>query len=442
MQVGGKADETGWGVYEEARRGGAIIATAHEHSYSRTYLLSSMMNQTVASTSNVLTLTKGNSFAFVSGLGGHSIRAQLLSGNWWASILAGTCIAGDPVCQPTANPGVLFGVFNVDGQPNKALFYFKDISGSVIDIFTVISDVELPAIGSVTPASIEAGGSSFTLTLDGDNFGNETVVRWNGSDRPSTLVTPTRITATISTADIALPGKANITVQSPGGKSNSAAFLIRPALPVISSIYPATAEAGANGFSLSVSGTNFLNTSVVRWNNSDRPTTFVSPTQLTATVSYADLLSPGTVPITVVSAFGESNATTLTIGPPSISLFTEPETQRAVALDAVTFMRDPFLTATPNPFAKDNRTRIMIFSPNLQLSSGELISSVTARGEDAQHHIYSLPVEFAGSIPGLTLTQIVFTIPDELKTSDSFWASVCYGSSASNRVLITLKPGN
>ena len=88
MQVGGKEDETGWGVYEEARKGGAVIATAHEHSYSRTHLLSSMMNQTVASTSNTLTLTKGSSFAFVSGLGGHSVRAQLLSGAWWAGISA------------------------------------------------------------------------------------------------------------------------------------------------------------------------------------------------------------------------------------------------------------------------------------------------------------------------------------------------------------------
>ena len=39
MQVGGKEDEAGWPVYEEARKGGAIIATAHEHSYSRTHLL-------------------------------------------------------------------------------------------------------------------------------------------------------------------------------------------------------------------------------------------------------------------------------------------------------------------------------------------------------------------------------------------------------------------
>ena len=50
MQLGAKTDQAGWGVYEESRRAGAIAATAHEHSYCRTHLLSSMENQTIAST--------------------------------------------------------------------------------------------------------------------------------------------------------------------------------------------------------------------------------------------------------------------------------------------------------------------------------------------------------------------------------------------------------
>src|SRR2546426_11305871 len=36
MQVGGKGDEMGWKVYETCKDLGAIIATAHEHSYHRT----------------------------------------------------------------------------------------------------------------------------------------------------------------------------------------------------------------------------------------------------------------------------------------------------------------------------------------------------------------------------------------------------------------------
>src|SRR5439155_928271 len=75
------------------------FATAHEHSYSRTYLLSSCQNQTVASTASTLVLSRddpgtradeGRSFVFVSGLGGSSIRPQLLDGPWWASVYTST----------------------------------------------------------------------------------------------------------------------------------------------------------------------------------------------------------------------------------------------------------------------------------------------------------------------------------------------------------------
>ena len=148
MQVGGKSDETGWGVYEEARTGGAIIATGHEHSYSRTHLLSSIVNQTVASRADTLVLTKGKTFAFVSGLGGNSIRDQELSGNWWASIYTST---------QNAKHGALFGIFNVNGAPNLATFYFKDISGKVVDRFTVKSEVEgVITVVDETPEAIPA----------------------------------------------------------------------------------------------------------------------------------------------------------------------------------------------------------------------------------------------------------------------------------------------
>jgi len=148
MQVGGKLDETGWGVYEAARLGGAIIATAHEHSYSRTHLLESISRRIVASTDNTLMLSRdnpatlsdeGRSFVFVSGLGGRSIRDQErclpttppygCKGEW-ASIY--TSAQG-------ANFGALFGTFNYLGDPTLAHFYFKDIAGHVPDEFFVRS---------------------------------------------------------------------------------------------------------------------------------------------------------------------------------------------------------------------------------------------------------------------------------------------------------------
>jgi hypothetical protein len=46
--------------------------------------------------------------------------------------------------------------FNVDGQPNKAFFYFKDVNGEIVDNCTVISEVE-PA-PAPTPTPTPTGG--------------------------------------------------------------------------------------------------------------------------------------------------------------------------------------------------------------------------------------------------------------------------------------------
>lgn len=135
MQVGGKPDEAGWGVYEESRRGGAIIATAHEHSYSRTHLLNNMATQEVASTSDSLELRKGRTFAFVAGLGGSEVRPQYVSGAWWAKTYT---------ASQGAASGAMFGTFNVDGNPLKARFEFKAINGEVPDRFDVYSDLNRP----------------------------------------------------------------------------------------------------------------------------------------------------------------------------------------------------------------------------------------------------------------------------------------------------------
>ena len=56
---------------------------------------------------------------------------------------------------------------------------------------------------------------------------------------------------------------------------------------------------GVAAFTLTVNGTNFVSGSIVRWNGADRVTTFVSLTQLTATISTSDILGSGNAKITV-----------------------------------------------------------------------------------------------------------------------------------------------
>jgi len=141
LQIGGKNDEMGWDVYENCRRLGAIVATAHEHSYERTRTLVSMTAQTVDTTCSSptsLCVSPGRTFAFVSGLGGNSVRDQerCLPTTFpygclgeWAFIYAS---------NQGATYGALFITFNVGGDPRHARGYFKDVAGRVVDTFDVM----------------------------------------------------------------------------------------------------------------------------------------------------------------------------------------------------------------------------------------------------------------------------------------------------------------
>jgi len=145
MQLGKKIDTTGWEVYNACKDGGAIIATAHEHSYHRTKTLIDIENQIVDpdwSNPNELRVKEGSTFVFVSGIGGHSIRDQERClpysypygcNDEWAKIYTS---------NQDATFGSLFCDFNADGNPNKAYCYFKNIDGEIVDEFNITNFVE------------------------------------------------------------------------------------------------------------------------------------------------------------------------------------------------------------------------------------------------------------------------------------------------------------
>ncbi len=63
-------------------------------------------------------------------------------------------------------------------------------------------------------------------------------------------------------------------------------------LPVVNSVSPSSAVIGGPGFTLTVNGSNFMLGSRVNFSGVDRPTTFVSSTQLTAPVDASELVPP------------------------------------------------------------------------------------------------------------------------------------------------------
>jgi Kelch motif len=91
-------------------------------------------------------------------------------------------------------------------------------------------------------------------------------------------------------------------------------------VPTLTSLDPNSAVAGSGNFILTLNGTNFVSSSVVRWNGADRPTTYISSTQLSVIISPADITTQGSASVTAFNPSpggGVSNALSFTILPPN-----------------------------------------------------------------------------------------------------------------------------
>ncbi len=192
-----------------------------------------------------------------------------------------------------------------------------------------------PTLTSISPTSTTAGGAAFTLTVNGTNFVSNSVVRWNGADRTTTFVGATQVTAAIPSSDIATGGTVNVTVFNPapgGGSTGAATITINNPPPTISSLSPSSALAGSGAFTLTVNGSGFVTASTVQWKGSNRTTTFVSGSKLTAAIAASDIASAGSAAVTVVNpapgggTSGASNFTITSVPPISILTSVLPET--------------------------------------------------------------------------------------------------------------------
>ena len=70
-------------------------------------------------------------------------------------------------------------------------------------------------------------------------------------------------------------------------------------VPAIQSVSPSSATAGTANFTLTISGSNFLPSSTLTWNNAQQKVIFVSASELTTSVSATQLAAPGTVQLLV-----------------------------------------------------------------------------------------------------------------------------------------------
>lgn len=178
----------------------------------------------------------------------------------------------------------------------------------------------VPVITSVSPSTVQAGGSDVPITIAGSNFLPQSQAHVNSSPRPTMYVSSTELQVLILASDIQYNGVVTIQVYNPtpgGGYSNSVNVTAGgQSAPIITSISPASVVAGSYGFYLQVTGAGFTsNSSAVQWSGTALPGSYQGPNQLQAEVSSNLIATAGTVQITVNNGTegGVSNAITLTI---------------------------------------------------------------------------------------------------------------------------------
>ncbi len=172
-----------------------------------------------------------------------------------------------------------------------------------------------PAISSLSPSSVTAGGAGFMLTITGKVFTTASTAMWGTTPLDTIYVSPTQLRASVSASLIQFSGTGGITVTTAAGTSASAAFTINAALPAISGLTPSVTTVGGAGFTLTINGAYFTSATASKLGSTALTTTYVSSTQLTAAVPASLIASAGTASVTVTTAAGTSPPAAFAIYP-------------------------------------------------------------------------------------------------------------------------------
>lgn len=148
----------------------------------------------------------------------------------------------------------------------------------------------------------------------------------------------------------------------------------------------------------------------------------------------ASTIFPQTMTVDYVRVYQRSTPSNTTL------LLTEDNSNRAIALDSVTQVRDPLPVVGLNNFSQDHRTRLMLLATNFDLRPGDTTAIVSATALDSLGNTHPLTVEYIGRVPQFDwITQVVVRLPDDLTGPSDLLISINGRGSQSNQVLVSIK---
>lgn len=138
---------------------------------------------------------------------------------------------------------IIFGDYRI--TPTSAFYTFNPIPREYRAVQSTITGQNYtgtsvnnptPVITSLARTTATAGEPGFTLTVNGTGFFESSVVRWNGQNRTTSVLSATQLAAQITADDLRNPGNNSVTVFNPspgGGTSNSVTFTVNSALRAV-----------------------------------------------------------------------------------------------------------------------------------------------------------------------------------------------------------------
>ncbi len=237
---------------------------------------------------------------------------------------------------------------------------------------TVNSSTSFTVLPNITGFSSSSGAVGVSRTINGTAFTGATSVTFNGVSAGFSVVSSTSITATVPSGATTGP----VAVTTAAGTATSASnFTVTPS---ISSFAPTS---GAEGVSVTINGQAFTGATNVAFNGTNASFTFVSNTQLTATVPVG--ATTGTIVVTTPSGTGTSGSN-FSVAPAISSLTVSSGVIGSTfsiigtSFTGVTFVRINGVSVGGGNFTVSSTTQIDVTVPSGATSG--LVSVTTAGG--------------------------------------------------------------
>jgi hypothetical protein len=163
-----------------------------------------------------------------------------------------------------------------------------------------------PVLSLLSPSGVRAGATGVQLRVQGSYFTSGSQIQFDGTPLATTFVSSGELRANLPDGMLATPGTYTVRVYEPSlnDYSNSLPFVVTVAIPSITRLNPnSVLENPSSDFTIRVTGTGFESGAKVYFDWTELTTTYISSTELRATVPkslaaqvgthYVSVLNPG-----------------------------------------------------------------------------------------------------------------------------------------------------